>query len=309
MAETPMPINPALGFELPVRTVTRGEAHVWKLPLDLDKRMLAKVASLLSPDERKRADRFQFEVHRDRFIAGRGMLRLILGRYCDVQPAELRFDYAPNGKPILRWGEGICSSGDALHFNLAHSEGVGVLAVTRVGPVGVDVEQVREFPEVSELVRRFFSVGEAAEFSTLRREGQSTAFFTLWTRKEALLKAIGEGIGQSLDRVEVTFLPGVPARVLSLPTYLAASCEWSLVDLMISPSYVGALALPVRKAPVSQFQFNPGDSARPVSRDVWKSPVDGSDVATVYETVGIDIAAHAVDAAFACGSDVVVSSK
>ena len=100
---------------------------------------------------------------------------------------------------------------------------------------------------------------EAAEFSTLPCEEQPAAFFTLWTRKEALLKAIGEGIAQSLDRFEVTFLPGVPARVLSLPAYSGAGCEWSLVDLMISPSYAGALALPVRHASVLQFQFNPRD--------------------------------------------------
>ena len=254
-----MTTDPGLGFALPTWRVAGGEAHVWKLPLDIDSATFGKVAGLLSPDERKRADRFQFEVHRDRFIAGRGMLRLILGRYCDVQPAELRFEYAPNGKPTLRWGEGISSCGDALHFNLAHSEGVGVLAVTRVGPVGVDVEQVRGFPELSEFVRRFFSAREAAEFSTLRFGGQSAAFFTLWTRKEALLKAIGEGIGQSLDRVEVTFLPGVPARVLSLPAHLGAGRKWRLLDLTISPSYVGALALPDRNTSVSQFQFNSTD--------------------------------------------------
>jgi len=257
MTTEPITIDPGLGFELPMRRVVGGEAHVWKLPLDIDNGTFAKAADVLSPDERKRADRFQFEVHRRRFIAGRGMLRLILGHYCDVQPAELRFDYAPNGKPTLRRGEGTCCSGDALHFNLAHSDGVGVLAITRVGPVGVDVEQVRGFPELSEFVRHVASAREAAEFSTLGCEAQSAAFLTLWTRKEALLKAIGEGIGQSLDRVEVTFLPGVPARVVSLPTYLAAGCEWSLVDLMISPSHVGALALPVHAASGSQFQFNP----------------------------------------------------
>jgi 4'-phosphopantetheinyl transferase len=215
-----MSVIPSLpsAFQLSSAEVAGGEVHVWKLPLDIDKSTFAKVAGLLAPDERRRADRFQFEVHRDRFIAVRGMLRLILGRYCDVQPAELRFDYAPNGKPTLRSGAGTCSSDDALHFNLAHSDGVGVLAITRVGPVGVDVEHVRDFPELSEFVRGFFSAREAAEFSALRCEGQLAAFFTLWTRKEALLKAIGEGIGQSLDRVEVTFLPGVPARVLSLPT-------------------------------------------------------------------------------------------
>jgi 4'-phosphopantetheinyl transferase len=252
-----MSVTPSLpsAFQLSSAEVAGGEVHVWKLPLDIDKSTSAKVAGLLSPDERTRAGRFQVEGHRERFIAGRGMLRLILGRYCDVQPAELRFDYAPNGKPALRWGAGTRSPG-ALHFNLAHSDGVGVLAITRVGPVGVDVEHVRDFPELSEFVRGFFSAREAAEFSALRCERQLAAFFTLWTRKEALLKAIGEGIGQSLDRVEVTFLPGVPARVLSLPTYLDLGCRWSLVDLMMSPSYVGALALPVCNASVLQFEFS-----------------------------------------------------
>jgi 4'-phosphopantetheinyl transferase len=259
MAKRVMTIHPSLDFELPIPTVADCEAHVWKLPLDIDNGMFARVIGLLSPDERNRADRFQFEIHRRRFIAGRGMLRLILGRYCDVQPAELRFDYGPNGKPTLRCGEGTCSSRAVVQFNLAHSGVVGVLAITRVGPVGVDVEQVRGFPELRELVCRFFSAREAAEFSTLRCEGQLAAFFNLWTRKEALLKAIGEGIGQSLDRVEVTFLPGVPPRVLSLPTNVGAGCEWSLVDLMISPSYVGALALPFRHASVSQFEFNSRD--------------------------------------------------
>src|SRR5436190_21847773 len=143
MAKTQTTMDPGLGLEVPMRILAEGETHVWKLSLDIDKNTFANVAGLLSPDERKKADRFQFEVHRCRFIAGRGLLRLILGRYCDVQPAELRFDYAPNGKPGVRRGEGTCSTGDALHFNLAHSEGVGVLALTRVGPVGVDVEQVR----------------------------------------------------------------------------------------------------------------------------------------------------------------------
>src|SRR5439155_19013213 len=119
MAKTPMTIDPSLSLEVHSWTLAAGEVHVWTLPLYLDKGTFAKIAALLSPDERKRADRFHFELHRSRFIAGRGLLRLILGRYCDVQPAELRFDYRPGGKPALRWGKGASSSGDAMHFNLA----------------------------------------------------------------------------------------------------------------------------------------------------------------------------------------------
>jgi 4'-phosphopantetheinyl transferase len=152
-------------------------------------------------------------------------------------------------------GEGARRAGGALHFNLAHSEGVGVLAVTQTGQVGVDVEQVRRLLDFKELVTQFFSLREAAEFLRLEREQQPAAFFNLWTRKEALLKATGEGIAHSLNRVEVSFLPGEPARVLSLPAEPWAGGDWSLVDLTISPDYAGALALPVRNVLVSQFQI------------------------------------------------------
>jgi 4'-phosphopantetheinyl transferase len=242
-------------FEVPERKVAAGEAHVWSLPLDVGQSALASAIDLLSPDERERADRLRFDVQRNRFVVGRGLLRVILGRYCDVPPERLRFSYGPHGKPELTASEGARRAGGALHFNLAHSEGVGVLAVTQIGPVGVDVEQVRRLMEFKELVSQFFSVREAAEFLRLPWEQQPAAFFNLWTRKEALLKATGEGIAHLLNRVEVSFLPGEPARVLSLPAEQWAGCEWSLVDLAISPSYAGALALPVRNVLVSQFQI------------------------------------------------------
>lgn len=252
-------IGSVVSLEIPEMELAPGGVHVWSLPLDTSQRSLASVAEYLSPDERTRADRFRFEIHRNRFIVGRGMLRAILGRYGDVLPESLRFNYGPNGKPeLIAPGEVARRKGGALHFNLAHSEAVGVLAVTQTGPVGVDVEQVRRLPEFKELVSQFFSVREAAEFSRLPWEQQPTAFFNLWTRKEAMLKAMGEGIAHSLDRVEVSFLPGEPARVLSLPAGQWAGCKWSLVELAISPAYAATLALPVRNVSISQFQIPGG---------------------------------------------------
>lgn len=252
-------LGSGVSLEIPKLELAPGEVHVWSLPLDISPRSLAGVAEFLSLDERTRAERFRFAVHRNRFIVGRGMLRAILGRYGDVPPERLRFSYGPKGKPeLIAPGEVARRPGGALHFNLAHSEAVGVLAVTQTGPVGVDVEQVRRLPEFKDLVGQFFSVREAAALSRLPWEQQPTAFFNLWTRKEALLKAMGEGIAHLLDRVEVSFLPGESARVLSLPAGPWADCEWSLVELAISPAYTAALALPVRNVVVSQYQIPSG---------------------------------------------------
>lgn len=242
-----------VSLAIPQQELAADEVHVWSLPLDTSQSSWASVTELLSPDERTRADRFRFETLRNRFIAGRGLVRVILGRYCAVPPESLRFNYGPQGKPELAPGAGAPRKGGALHFNLAHSEGLAVLAVTQTGPVGVDVEQVRRLPEYKELVSHFFSAREAAGFLRLEREQQPAAFFNLWTRKEALLKATGEGIGHSLNRVEVSFLPGEPARVLSLPNESWAGREWSLVDLAISPAYAAALALPACNVLVSHF--------------------------------------------------------
>ena len=255
MAKTQPIMGSIVSLAIPERELAGGEVHVWSLPLDISQRSLAGVAEFLSPDEGKRADRLQFEVPRNRFVAGRGLLRVILGKYCDLPPERLRFNYGPSGKPELAPDAGARRAGAALHFNLAHSEGVGVLAIAQAGPVGVDVEQIRRRVEFQALVGQFFSAREAAEFFRLEQEQQPAAFFNLWTRKEALLKATGEGIAHSLNRVEVSFLPGEPARVRSLPAERWAACEWSLVDLALSPGYAGALALPVRDVFVSHFQI------------------------------------------------------
>jgi len=234
------------GPEASERELGPGEAHVWTLPLALEPHALAKLWNLLSSDEQLRASRFRFDLHRNRFIAGRGLLRIVLGAYCGNAPARLLFHYGPNGKPQL--------PAQRLHFNLAHSEDVGVLAISEAGPVGVDIEHVRTLPEFDELVSRFFCTHEAEQFSALPEEQQPDAFFNLWTRKEALLKATGEGIGESLNKVEVSFLPGDPARIIAVPPERWASQEWSFVELRVPLPCVATLAIPGQAA-VSQFQI------------------------------------------------------
>ncbi len=220
--------------------------RLWFLSLNLPPAALAQAASLLAPHEAERAARFRFEHGRRRAIAGRGQLRAILGRCLGADPAALEFSYGPQGKPALA---GVWSR-SGWHFNLAHSADIALLALTRSGPLGVDVERIRPLPDVGRLVSRFFSPGENAAFQALAQDQKPDAFFRLWTRKEAWLKATGEGIAQSLGRVEVSFLPGEPARLLRLPEGPAAVSRWRLHDLDSAPGFVAALAVVADAGPI-----------------------------------------------------------
>jgi 4'-phosphopantetheinyl transferase len=218
------------------------EVHVWAAPLDVVADVLTNLADTLFPEEKERAAKFKFEKHRNRFSAGRGWLREILGRYLQIGPAELRFTYSANGKPTL--SQEFASAG--IYFNLAHSEDLALFAITRVGPVGVDAECIREIENVEELVTRFFSPRENELFQKLSAEEKPTAFFNLWTRKEALLKATGEGLTGGLNRVEVSFLKGEPARLLAISGDTKKATEWTLQELSPANGFIGALAIQAR---------------------------------------------------------------
>ena len=196
-------------------------------------------ARTLSPDEKARAERFKFDKHRNRFIAGRGVLREMLGRYLGANPADLRFEYSSNGKP----GFAATFSGNGVHFNLSHSEDLALMAVTKIGNVGVDVECVRALKDMDHLVERFFSARENKLFQNVPAGEKPAAFFNLWTRKEALLKATGEGITRSLSLVEVSFLPGEPARLLAVSGDEVKAAEWCLRELEPAPGFAAAVAI------------------------------------------------------------------
>jgi 4'-phosphopantetheinyl transferase len=211
--------------------------HVWAANLDLSANAFQSFAETLSRNESGRASRFHFERDRKRYIAGRGILRAVLGKYLQMLPAEVPLVYGPNGKPLLQ------SSGRSttLHFNLTHSHDLALLAVTRAAQIGVDVEAVRPLSDAHELVNRFFSARESAAFESVPEAEKPLAFFNLWTRKEAWLKATGEGIGHLLNKVEVSFLPGEPAELLTLPQ--DSKSRWTLTDLAPAPGFAAALAV------------------------------------------------------------------
>ncbi|MGN6642334.1 MAG: 4'-phosphopantetheinyl transferase family protein [Verrucomicrobiota bacterium] len=226
------------------------DVHVWAAPLNVSPATLAEFFDTLSTNEKERAGRFKFEQHRSRYIAGRGWLRAALGHYLQTSPAELNFHYSVHGKPELTPN----SAGGPLHFNLAHSGDVALLGVTRIGPVGVDVEAIREVKDVADLVARFFSERENHLFQQLAMEQRPAAFFNLWTRKEALLKATGEGIVGGLNRVEVSFLADEPARLLALAGDVEQAARWTLTAFSPALGFVGALAIEAQDVRVSTWR-------------------------------------------------------
>lgn len=215
------------------------EVHVWAAPLDIAPGVLEKFRATLSPDEQERAAKYKFEKHRNRYIVARAVLRKILGNYLHAEPAALRFDYSTNGKPSLT--PDFASTG--IHFNLAHTDDLALIAVTRIGMIGIDVESVRPVKEMDALVARFFSAHESELFQNVAVDQKPAAFFNLWTRKEALLKATGEGITRSLSLVEVSFLPGEPARLLAISGDSTEAAGWTLRELSPAPGYTGAVAI------------------------------------------------------------------
>ncbi|HET7624470.1 MAG TPA: 4'-phosphopantetheinyl transferase superfamily protein [Verrucomicrobiae bacterium] len=226
-----------------------GEVHVRAASLEISPETLEKFSVFLCASEKERARRFKFDVLRNRFIAGRGLLRKMLGFYLNCEPAKLEFDYSAQGKPELS-GE---FSKSGFQFNLAHSENAALFAITRAGEIGVDIERVRAIKNMDELVARFFCARENELFRKLSDEEKPAAFFNLWTRKEAILKATGEGITRSLNLVEVSFLPGEPAQLIAVNGDSEKAKQWILRDLAPAPGFAGALAIQAREIQVRTF--------------------------------------------------------
>jgi 4'-phosphopantetheinyl transferase len=224
---------------LALRRPQAQQVHIWAVWLDASPPIRAAYQKTLSAPELERASRFHFEEHRNRYIVAHGWLRQLLAAYLGLPAAALDFDHATKGKPALA---GPVKASE-LQFNLAHSDNLSLVAVTHRIPVGIDVERVRPLDDAEQLVARFFSKQETSRFRSLPAAQKSAAFFNLWTRKEAWLKATGEGITHLLGQVEVSFLAGEPARLLSLPSHFPDASNWSLGDLNPAPGFAAAFAL------------------------------------------------------------------
>src|SRR5689334_19989736 len=181
----------------PALTLSNGEVHVWRAPLEQPDALQEMFLRSLAEDERARASRFHFEKHRRRFVVARGYLRTLLARYLDVQPDEVRFAYGHYGKPSVDHAHG-------LRFNMSHSHEVAVYAFVQEQEIGVDVEYIKTDFATEDIARKFFSKQEADALMSLPKDEQGRAFFRCWTRKEAYIKAIGSGLSHPLNEFDVS---------------------------------------------------------------------------------------------------------
>jgi 4'-phosphopantetheinyl transferase len=216
-------------------TLPAGEVHVWRASLERSPQTVARMRGLLAADERQRADRYRFERDRSRYTVGRALLRELLGRYLATAPERLRFEYGEFDKPVL-------SSGP--WFNLSHSGSVALYAFSAEGEVGVDVELEDAGFSSERIAERFFSPSEVRALRALPAEAQPRAFLACWTRKEAFIKARGDGLSLALDSFDVTLSPDAPAALVRTAWCSEESGQWSMEDLSDSRAgYVAAVAM------------------------------------------------------------------
>jgi len=216
-----------------------GSAHVWRIPLDRAEQALATSLDVLSEDESARAARFFFEKDRRSFIHCRSTLRVLLGRYLRTAPDCLEFCYNGFGKPELA----VLPPMFPLRFNVSHSSDWALIVMTREHRIGVDIEQVRQLEHIDDLARNSFSQYELDVYQQLPDEQRTQAFFHAWTRKEAFIKACGEGLSRPLSDFDVSLAPQDPVQLLRVAGDRTAARRWTLSALEPAVGYVGAVAV------------------------------------------------------------------
>ena len=230
--------NPSGTFAPPFELVP-GTVHVWHLDLDCPPVDAASLAKILSPDEIRRAEAFQFEQLRLRFVVGRGLLRVLLADYLGVAPETVAFTYGSHGKPELK----ADSTGTETAFNLTHTDSVALIAISLNRRVGVDCERVRFLDDMHQIAEKFFSPAENRMLDRLPDAKFLTAFYRCWTRKEAFVKAMGEGLSYPLNHFTVSIEASESPCRVEFPEAASEPYAWFVYSLPVASSYLGALAV------------------------------------------------------------------
>lgn len=227
-------VSPGVGVRLNWKDV-----HVWRCKLDASESGSSSLVRLLSADELIRAGRFVFKTDRDRFVIARAFLRSVLGRYLVCAPERIKLAYGTNGKPALR----ISHLRQPIGFNLAHTADWAVCAVATTDLLGIDIESERFQVDVSALAKSCFSEHEQASLESLDQVQKQAAFFNGWVRKEAFIKAVGEGLQIPLDSFDVSILPGEKPQLIAIGGSREEAQAWLTEAFSPAAGCVGAVAV------------------------------------------------------------------
>ncbi|MEO6537019.1 MAG: 4'-phosphopantetheinyl transferase superfamily protein [Ferruginibacter sp.] len=223
----------------PGRLICLNQVHVWRASIDLTEVAIQKLLQILSADEVEKANRFHFQKDKKRFIAARGILRQILGGYTGTSPDKLRFNYTANGKPVLATN----TDTDTLKFNLSHSGSFALYGFSLHQNIGIDIECIRHDISAVQIAQKFFSKKEISLLGQVDNDKFHQLFFQLWTRKEAILKANGEGISSSMEKIDVSLINGRGLSAVTLPSDESEGMRWYVQDLFPDHGFSGAIAV------------------------------------------------------------------
>lgn len=219
--------------------LARDEVHVWCIHLDDTGSGIDRFQQVLCADELARAAAYRFAYLRRRFVVARGALRHILGGYLGLAGYEVPLGVTSYGKPVVAHA----AAHPPLQFNLAHAQAIALLAITWQRRVGIDVEQVHPLPDMLAIAGHFFAAAEVQALRALPSTQQLAAFFDCWTRKEAFVKALGEGLSYPLHRFVVSLQPGDPAALLHVDGDPTASQHWTMMALQPAAGYTAAMVV------------------------------------------------------------------
>lgn len=212
---------------------SKNQVHIWQADLTQTEQV-DYFNNLLSPDEQQRAAQLVFPVNRDQFIIGRGILRCILARYLNCTAQEIKFEYGEYGKPTIVFPE------TELQFNLSHTSQLALYAISLAKPVGIDIEEVNSRVDAASIAQRYFAASEYEELQNLSDDTRLEGFFNVWTRKEAIVKALGAGLFTELKQLEVGLTASRPHKLPQVSSL--SDMDWSLINLQVPSGNVATLA-------------------------------------------------------------------
>lgn len=210
------------------------EIHVWRIVLDRQPDRVAHYETLISEKEREKAAHAKVPgIKEDRIIAA-GALREVLSHYLKIDPQKIEYSYGEQGKPYIH--------GSDVYFNISHTQGLLLIAVTTIGQVGIDVECVNRTADLREITQRYFTKNESAALFSLNEADFQKAFCRCWTQKEAFVKASGVGLLRALNSFEVSVGENEP-KLLSIEGDTLRAKEWSLLEIDIGEAYIATVAI------------------------------------------------------------------